>query len=383
MTETPRRPSRPSVLWPAGIVFLTGEAGNYVAPLVVAPVARSFALSEALIAPIIGGQLAAYAVSAVVVSPWLASISPRRGLAMALALIASGNLASAFATGVAGLTMGRLTAGFGEGAAVAVATAVLSRTEDPDRAFAYVFLAVVLMSLAIFLGLSEPMAGMDAKSIYLLMTAIPALACFAFLTLPGDAPSRVNRLKVSWSMPALLLCAAVTLFAISANSYWVYLERIASSMGMTPASYGKAFAIGAVSALAGPLAARYLGLRLGRSLPLSVGCVLVGIGGWLAAQGLGPLPFVAGVTLSSAALMFASPYFLGLAAEVDPSGGVAGRARGFNAFGAALAPIISGAVLGWSGTYRSIGWAAVMSAAAALMLLLFITRQAPAASANR
>jgi hypothetical protein len=89
------------------------------------------------------------------------------------------------------------------------------------------------------------------------------------------------------------------------------------------------------------------------------------------------LALVFGITISSAALLFGMPYLLGLAAEVDPTGRVAGASRGFNNIGSALAPAVAGAVLGLTGAYTSIGWSAVGAATASLALILGCARTAP------
>ena len=79
------------------------------------------------------------------------------------------------------------------------------------------------------------------------------------------------------------------------------------------------------------------------------------------------------------ALLFGMPYLLGLAAEVDPTGRVAGAGRGFNNIGSALAPALAGAVLGLTGAYTSIGWTSVVAAAAAFGLVLLVARRLPGA----
>jgi MFS family permease len=369
-----------TLLWPVGAVFLCSEAGGYLMPLVLEAVTRTYSISEAAAGPVMAMQLAAYAIAAVGLSPWLGKLSPRRGAAFALGLIVAGNLLSASQPLLATLLTGRVLAGLGEGSAAAVATAMLARTADPDRAFARMFTAVVLMTLVIFLGLPTLMAGRDARVLFVGMSAVPLLAIPAIAFLSDRVVLPKNRTVApgqAMSLPAAVVCAALSLYAIAANAYWVYLERIATSIGMTPATYGKAFAAGSVCALAGPLAAQWLGTRFGRILPLCIGCGLVGGGGWLATHGTTPAVFVLGITTSSAALMFGAPYFLGLASELDPAGRVAAAARGFNAAGAALAPAIAGGILGVTGTYRSIGWTSLVAAVAALGLVLFVAARKP------
>jgi hypothetical protein len=113
--------------------------------------------------------------------------------------------------------------------------------------------------------------------------------------------------------------------------------------------------------------------------PLVIACLMLAFGGWLATHATVPTGLVVGITVSSAALLFGMPYLLGLAAEVDPTGRVAGAGRGFNNIGSALAPALAGAVLGLTGAYTSIGWTSVVAAAAAFGLVLLVARRLPGA----
>jgi MFS family permease len=361
--------------WAVGAVFLCGEAGGYLMPLLLEAVTRTYAISEAAAGPVMGLQLAAFAVAAMGLAPWLGTLSPRRGAALALSLITVGNLTSASQPLVAALVAGRVITGLGEGAAAAVATAILARTASPDRAFARVFTAVVLMALLIFLCLPGLMIGQDARVLFVGMSLAPVLAVPAIALLSDRVdvvPHRASGGAGVVSVPALLVCLALALFSISANAYYVYIERIATGIGMTPSEFGNAFAVGAVFALVGPLAAQWLGTRHGRVLPLSIGCALVGGGGFLATHAAAPLTLVIGITVSSAALMFGAPYFLGFASELDRAGRIAAAARGFHATGSALAPAVAGGMLGMTGAYTSIGWMSLATAATAFGLVAFV-----------
>lgn len=365
---------RQARLWPSGAIFLCAEAGGYLMPLLLGPVSVTYGIGEATAGVTMGAQLAAFAIAAVGLSPWVTTFSPRRGAMLALLLVIMGNLFSAASPLVWGLVAGRVLAGLGEGFAAAVATAAIARSPDPDRSFAHVFTAVVLMALAIFLLLPGLMAGQDARMLFLGIACLPLLGLPALAALPDtrpEAPMTGQQRYRPFSLDAAVICLAITLYSVAANAYWVYIERIATAIGMTPAAYGRAFALGTVCALAGPLVAGWLGTRVGRLAPLLVGGLLVGGGGWLATHADSPVGLIAGLTVSSAAFLFGMPYLLGLAAEVDPSGRVAGASRGFNNAGSALAPILGGLVLSATGAYSSIGWTSLAAAFLALGLVVW------------
>ena len=375
----PGASTAPVALWAAGALFLCAEAGGYLMPLLLAPIVSTYGIGEGAAGLVMAIQLSAFAVAAIALSPWLATISPRRGAAAAISLVITGDLLSAWQPVVWSLVAGRISAGLGEGIAAAVATAMIARTADPDRSFARVFIAVVLMTLAIFLLLPGVMAGEDARLLFLGMASVTLLALPALAALPREvviASPRTTGLPPI-SMPAALLCAAIALYSVSANAYWVYLERIATQIGMTPDAYGRMFAIGSVCALAGPVAAERLGTRAGRQRPLVLACLLVGGGGWLATHATTMPALLLGISVSSGAFLFGMPYLLGIAAMVDPVGRVAGASRGFNNIGSALAPALAGGILTITGAYRSIGWTSAIAAVAALALVLLVARRAP------
>jgi len=347
--------------------------------------ATTYAIGEAFAGVIMAIQLASFALAAIGLSPWLATLSPRRGATLALTLVFAGNLCSAWQSEVWSLVTGRVLAGLGEGIAAAVATAAIARTTDPDRAFARVFIAVVLMTLTFFLLLPDVMAGQDARLLFLGIACLPLLALPALPALSNQAVvlhAPATQSGGPLSLPSALICGAIALYSVAANAYWVYLERIATSIGMTPAAYGQAFAAGSVLALVGPVAAERLGTHAGRLPPLVLSCVLLGASGWLATHASTPVLFVVGISISSAALLFGMPYLLGLAAVIDRTGRVAGASRGFNNIGSAMAPALAGGILGVTGTYASIGWTSVIAAAAALGLVLLCVRHAAHATAE-
>lgn len=326
----------PSALWPVGVVFLCAEAGGYLMPLLLGPMAATYAIGEAFAGVIMAIQLGSFAVAAIGLSPWLA-------------------------------------------------TAAIARTADPDRAFARVFIAVVLMTLAFFLLLPSVMAGQDARLLFLGIACLPLLALPALPALSNHTAvvqSALTQRAGPLSLQSALICGAIALYSVAANAYWVYLERIATNIGMTPAAYGQAFAAGSVLALVGPVAAERLGTRAGRLPPLVLSCVLLGSSGWLATHATTPALFVLGISISSAALLFGMPYLLGLAAMIDRTGRVAGASRGFNNIGSAMAPALAGGILGITGAYSSIGWTSVIAATAALGLVLLCSRHATQAAAE-
>lgn len=364
------------MLWRAGALLLLGEFGGYLLPLLLEPISRTFGVSESTVGFVFALHLGAYALAAIAVAPWLRQLSPRRMALLSVGLIATGNLLSASSTAFAALIAGRIVTGLGEGLAAATAASLLAQAADSQRAFARAFAAVVAMTIAIFVLLPPLFAASNARQAFALLALAP-LAWLPWLaTLPrsdtsgiGATTTDAEQRSGSLGLPALLVCVAATFISISGNAPWVYLERIATALQMTPATFGQMVSLAAVLALAGPLTAWLLGDR-GRAMgPIVIGCLLVAGGAFLATHAPRPLPYALGFAVSSAALLFVTPTMLGLAASIDLSGRAAGAARGFHALGSTLAPATAGAVLGSMGNYRAIGWVSLAMGGVGIALL--------------
>lgn len=362
------------MLWRAGALLMLGEFGGYLLPLLLEPISRTFGIDESTVGLVFAVHLGAYAFAAIAVAPWLGRVPSRRIALLCCGLVVAGNLLSASSTLLTTLVAGRIVTGLGEGLAAATAAALLARTADPSRAFARAFVAVVVMTVAIYVLLPPFFAGADARYLLALLALAPVVWLPALATLPRGASTTLapvtTRTGGSLGVPAVLVCVAATTVSIAGNAPWVYLERIAAALRMDPVTFGWMVSLSAVLAIAGPLAAWALGDRSRATGPIAAGCVLVAGGAFLATHAPAPFPYAFGFAISSAALLFVTPAMLSLAARVDLTGRAAGAARGFHALGSTLAPAIAGFVVGSTGGYRAIGWVSLAMGVLAIALLV-------------
>ncbi len=141
------------------------------------------------------------------------------------------------------------------------------------------------------------------------------------------------------------------------SALWVYQERIGKSIGLEPQQIG---GILGGSILAGSLGAGLAGLigrRLGLLFPqlLSFGTALLAT--LVMVYGNTPIAFAVTACLIHMVWFFSLPYLLSMAAELDPSGRLAGLGNAAIFIGQGLGPFGAALVVG-EGHFRAVGWLA-------------------------
>jgi predicted MFS family arabinose efflux permease len=168
----------------------------------------------------------------------------------------------------------RALAGIAAGMAYVVALAGIVDTRAVARNTALlVFLQVVFAAAGVYAldAVSIPWR-LDAVYIYILVWAVPTLAlCWRYF--PEDPGDRVQAGAVNWrrvAAPGGAVLIGTALYFLMIGGVWGYLEGIARAAGLTLSETGAALSIGLVISLVGPAIAAWLGLRLGRTLPLMI-----------------------------------------------------------------------------------------------------------------
>jgi DHA1 family inner membrane transport protein len=172
----------------------------------------------------------------------------------------------------------RVLAGIAAGIAYVVALAGIVDTREVARNTALlVFLQVVFAAAGVYaLDAVRIPWRLDAVYIYILAWTIPALAlCWrCFPENPGD---RVQTGGIDWrrvAAPGAAALIGTALYFLMIGGVWGYLEGIARAAGLSLSETGAALSIGLVISLVGPALAAWLGLRLGRTLPLMITAIV-------------------------------------------------------------------------------------------------------------
>lgn len=331
-------------------------------------------LSLSEIGPIFAAELIAMAVACGTSAMLMPRINRQRYAWAALALLIISNIASCFASGFVELVVLRLCAGLGGGAAMAVVYASAALRSSKDSTFAVINIGNLIWGVMLVTSMPLILGRGGVASCFLLLgVAGMAAACCVrrlparFVDVAEGLPQQVRRLDQT----CVLLIAMFALLFFGHSALWVYQERIGKSLGLAPQEIA---AILGASVLAGAVGAGLAGVikrRLGLLLPQLIGFGTALLATLLMVYGTSVPAFAVTAGLIHLVWFFCLPYLLSMAAELDPSGRLAGLGNSAIFVGQGLGPFAAAMVVG-SGDFRAVGWLAAVAYGVALVAALMV-----------
>ncbi|WP_335944346.1 MFS transporter [Pseudomonas sp. G166] len=322
------------------------------------------------IGAIFAAELMAMAIACGVCALFMASVDRRRFALVALLILAVGNLVSTQLHSQAGLVISRMVCGASGGAVMAVVYATAALRTSKDATFAVINIGNLLwgMLLVTTMPLILQTFGVNgAFSLLAITSVLAALGCWRVPKHYPEAHRAANGSIQPFGLTAVLLILLFALLFFGHSALWVYQERIGKSIGLEPQQIG---GILGGSILAGALGAGLAGLigrRLGLLFPqlLSFGTALLAT--LIMVYGTSPAAFVTTACLIHMVWFFSLPYLLSMAAELDPSGRLAGLGNAAIFVGQGLGPFGAALVVG-EGHFRAVGWLAASAYLLALVI---------------
>jgi predicted MFS family arabinose efflux permease len=132
----------------AMLVALIGAVVIFITPGFLALIAQKTGFDNDQLGYLVAWDINAMGVAIGLSTFALARVRWRPAVALGLALIAAGNLLTAWVDGFAPMVAARVVAGAGEGIAVGFSFAALGRAVNPDRAFSVYLVIGALLSSA-------------------------------------------------------------------------------------------------------------------------------------------------------------------------------------------------------------------------------------------
>jgi len=359
-----------AVVAAAGVGYL----GANMMPLVNAALLAETTHDERAVGLLGSFELAAVALTSLLVAPWIARVS-RRKLATAGALVAGCGFAIAASSETfTAIAIGRLVAGAGGGVALGAANAAVASVEDPDRIFALayliggVFAAAFLSALPLAIGVGGYPAAF-ATLAGLCVVAIPFI-----VWLPGaySVGTRPDRSGAPVSLAAVLLLGAALLYSVSEQGLYAFSGEIGIRAGLSLETVGPVLGAMVLAGLIGSGAASWLTTRLGRTLPIAVGFCLSAFSRWGVVHASSVSEYLVMSILWGFAFFFLLPYVMGAAAALDPGGRWSTVAGAFMMLGYALGPGAAGFLVTDFG-YPIFGIFVVVCTLGGLALILPVT----------
>ncbi|CRM46175.1 MULTISPECIES: MFS transporter [unclassified Pseudomonas] len=323
------------------------------------------------IGAIFAAELMAMAIACGVCALFMASVDRRRFALVALLILALGNLVSTQLHSQAGLVISRMICGASGGAVMAVVYATAALRTSKDATFAVINIGNLLWGMLLVTSMPLVLQTFGVNGAFSLLAITSVLAALGCRRVPKrypDAHRAANGSIQPFGLTAMLLILLFALLFFGHSALWVYQERIGKSIGLEPQQIG---GILGGSILAGALGAGLAGLigrRLGLLFPqlLSFGTALLAT--LIMVYGTSPVAFITTACLIHMVWFFSLPYLLSMAAELDPSGRLAGLGNAAIFVGQGLGPFGAALVVG-EGHFRAVGWLA----ASAYLLALIIS----------
>jgi len=330
-------------------------------------------------------ELTTLAIGTTVLTPLVPLVSHRKlalsGLVVAAVGVAILGLGDHFAT----LAVGRVIKGTGSAMAISAANAAVAARVDAERIFAIIWTLGGGITAALAANLPLVVHGGNYFGAYAILFVLCVCAGPMILWIPSkpkfsgtDAAIQVaeeashGRLGVYGPM-SLLVLLSIFIYSVSEQALWQFSYEIAVGDGFDEATVGDIIGLTAVMGLVGGFIAAWLGMRLGRTIPIVLGTLLSLAGRWTYIHGGSLAMLWIGGLLWGLGFYFVSPYQIGLAAALDRHGRIAVATAGAMNFGYGIGPGIAGHIRQYELDHhlgRSIFLTAIIGMTAVSLLLL-------------
>jgi predicted MFS family arabinose efflux permease len=270
----------------------------------------------------------------------------------------------------------RFAAGFGAAMALAGFLAMAASQEMPENTFAVVNAVSIAYSGVLTPFAPHILAAWGLAGLFLTLAAIALLMLPLTLGLhygsSSAAPSKHDQSDIP-SLPlsrqVLLLLMMMLLLYTGHGAIWAYQQRIGVGLGLTNLQIGNMIGMSMlIGGVGGSLAARVLGLRLGRVFPQYMSLGASALGAMLLVWG-NPLVFAAACGLVAFSWFYGLPYQMGLLAAFDPLGRANMAGVVMTTGGAAAGPAIAALLVPQAG-HAAIGAFAAACYAGCLLLVM-------------
>ncbi|MEN8722764.1 MAG: MFS transporter [Alphaproteobacteria bacterium] len=333
-----------------------GEGFMGQLPVITGAAMDDLGLSHAQAGVLISVELLALAIGLASTTPFTGIIYRKRVAYRAFVTVLVGAGVSILINSYDAILVGRFICGLGEGVVIAVGTATVATSREPDRLMAQNFAGGVLVGALMLSILPIVAAHYGLRGVY--VGNLLCLMCFApFLRLVPPAP----REGASWrtalqgvtektgsgraAFVPYVLIAGMMCIVIMETASWSFVERKGVSLGMGPAEVGRWLATMFLSMFVGSVFAAILGTRWGRVIPFTVGGVLLVVGLFFALAAKTVPIFVFGLLSWNIAWVFLMPYYIGLLSSLDHEGRWNSMSSTILVFTNVFGPLLGGAIL--------------------------------------
>ncbi|MBW2494920.1 MAG: MFS transporter [Deltaproteobacteria bacterium] len=348
----------------AGMYWALALLGMYAQPQLLESVMADHGALEGAVGQLFAFENGAFFITLLLASGPIARLSRSRTALVGILVLIGGNLISAYAGSLEVLLVSRTITGIGAGLISGAATAAAASSDQPERVFAVITVLHNLVLSAEFKIIPYVQTESDPTGCYFMMAAIGvvSLPLCRWLIPPrisGSSDESLVLLLLSAPnrMLAMIVMAGVFVFEAGQSGVFTFVDQIGIQAGLNADDRGTVLSVTSLMGLSGGVVAAWLGVRVGRVLPISIGLSL----NVAAAVGLAAsesvFAFSAFNLLWGLAYNFLSPYLMGALAALDDRGRWAVAGESLWNGGTVPGPWIAGLLVERAGMLPLAGWA--------------------------
>ena len=301
-----------------------------IVPLLIGAYVESSALSLRQAGLLITIEVAASAVTMLGIAASMRSIRRTRSARLGAILAGVSYLAGGFGASFPLLCACRVLSGCGIGLIGAAVNGSVARAPSPERLYSTGLLtygAVATVALTV-VPIAFKNFGYWVLFVYIGLSFLLTAATSYGLNDSRVTPEATNAVGRSKLAPLLARPSIASLILggpllwIAFSMIWMFAERKAAAIGMSPDARGLVLAATNVIGMAGSLIANRVGLRIGRSIPLSLGGLTLAGSYYVVGAATAPQIYTTAMIVYGVAYYFILPYIVRLAADLDREGRV-------------------------------------------------------------
>ncbi len=322
-----------------------GQIGPYIAPFTLGALVKGMGLSTQAAAIAISVEIGCAALTLMGLSRILGSLNFRSVVLAGAILAACGQILTLLTADYALMLAARAVTGIGNGAAIAIAYAIIAGSSQPARLFFYQAFGLALVILIVFLILPTINDAWGPRGQFLTLGVL-SLTCVPLALVIRNVPVG-ERVKAGRGKEKsglwLLSVACVALFGAASNALWVHYEGLGEHRHL---SYETLLLIPSVTGfffLLLPYISLLIFQRFRSFAPICIANLLqIGFSGiYLLVPD--QAAFIVAITGQNILIVFQLTYARMLAGELDPTGRVAAGVGGADFLGSFAGPLVGGA----------------------------------------
>ena len=308
--------------------------------------------------------------AAFIASRLISRFASRRMFIVGLAILALGNLASAYASDIERLALFQFIGGIGTGIVISIVMGTAARSAKPEMTYGFINSSFGVFIVALGFIMPPILKAGGVHGAYLLYAAFALIGIVAAFFAPnskaptaqeaeaqiGEAAdevelaSRKQAKTIGW-----IALIGFGIFFFAQSGIGAFAERIGVASDVQLTTIGQVFAVGGLLTIVGPLVAGWIGSRFGSTMPLILIVLALAVTVFGLANIETPLSFYVAAPLFTLLPAILMPSFLGALAVIDPTGRSAAMQPAFATLGAIFGPVVAGLVVENS-AFPGLGW---------------------------